>query len=607
MSGKKKAKGKSSTREVVKAEVQDEEEDEVEYREVDPMAVIEERIILIESWVEEDPHNDQIDAKHEEYIGLMEELEILGKKMRKTDKLLDQGHYNDTTKAKLQRKRDQYEQEVTDIVLYAEQDDFFDLDPEHAEDTWMASMNTNSLLGQPLETLTEMSGFEDSKAWNDSRSDFSISRSDFGNSNGSVNNGKSPKTARKGKKRLDSSTDDTDISNRENISILEKKLKRAKSMLENSTDDRERSKLLKKITEYKEKLELTQGFKHETSDEDTGLGKSDRSQISDASSLDHAPKPTPIQVMAKSTGKEAKGVKVKSKAATEEEDEGYSLLKKKLSKATKLVQSSSDSTNVKKLQKKIQEYLDQLKQYPAWKKDQSTMGYDIKGSVRKVHAKGDKLPQVEQQQPSSEDEAQQDQKDDLVRRSFARSMIESHKQHDQDDDEDTVELDNMSDHSLNLEKYVQEERTTVKLLHRKLEKVEKMMDDTLKKEGDDARYTKEFRKLQKKRTQYMTELGDDHGSLSSSSRNASFRSESIALVNNTNSAHSQPLNHSGRDSSIASAPSIKPDEESEAELLKKKLNKLEKMMKAAGAGTKEYNKLSKKKAQYQQELARLEA
>ena len=60
-------------------EEEEDEDEDVEYREVDPMmAVIEEKIILLESMTQGNPYNDQLDAKHEEYIGLMEELEILG-------------------------------------------------------------------------------------------------------------------------------------------------------------------------------------------------------------------------------------------------------------------------------------------------------------------------------------------------------------------------------------------------------------------------------------------------------------------------------------------------------------------------------------------------
>ena len=91
--------------------------------------------------------------KRDEYLSLMEELEILGKKMRKTDKML--AVPNQPNLAKLERKREQYEREVTDIVLYAEQDGFFDLDGENGEAAMVAYMKANSLLGTPLETLAE--------------------------------------------------------------------------------------------------------------------------------------------------------------------------------------------------------------------------------------------------------------------------------------------------------------------------------------------------------------------------------------------------------------------------------------------------------------------
>ena len=605
-------------------EEEEEEEEDVEYREVDPMAVIEEKIILLESMTQGNPYNDQLDAKHEEYIGLMEELEILGKKMRKTDRLLDQDQHNDTIRTKLQRKRDQYEQEVTDIVLYAEQDPFFDLDGQHAENLLMAGMNAHSLLGQPLETLTEMSGFEDSIAWNDSSS-----RLDYGSSTSSFANGRSPRTPRTPRKlqrRIEPSLrQDLTVTKDDHVSILKQKLKQAKSMFENSIDDRERRMLLKKVTEYRDKLELIQGFKQQDSDNDLlGSNRTDQSPSSEAS-ID-VPKQTAMQALVKAHGGGTQGVKVRSKASTQEENEEYLLLKKKLAKATKLAQTSSDSKNIKKLQSKIQEYVVQLQLYPSWEKDQVSMGYgsnasfgqeDADNDVQSASDDDDGEVQGEEHRRFARDEQQEQQ----VRRSVARSMMESHKQHEYDKQEQATEQPKMLQDSLNLEKYVQEERTTVKILRKKLKKVEQMMDDMLRSKGDEARYNTDFRKLQKKRTQYIAELGDDSASLSSLSLGPNATNGRATLENSTLTTPSSSSKRLGSPSVVASptigspqpsvsesnmgSPTMNPDDDSATELLKKKLKKVEKLMTTTGTSTKEYSKLARKKIQYQQELVEL--
>ena len=217
----------------------DEEEDEgslaegeEEYREVDPMQVIEDRLMLLEAWLHEDPQQEDVDQKREEYLSLLEELEILGKKMRKTDKLL--ALPNQPNVAKLESKRDQYEREVTDIVLYAEQDAFFDLEGENGEAALNAYMRANSLLGQPLETLAEMSGFEDSKAWNDSFGPLDL-RSDSGSASGEASAAKSPsRPAQPGQ-----SIANLDLSKPHNVTVLKKKLKKAKQMLEDTTSEKD--------------------------------------------------------------------------------------------------------------------------------------------------------------------------------------------------------------------------------------------------------------------------------------------------------------------------------------------------------------------------------
>ena len=50
------------------ADEQDEEEDEEEFREVDPMQVIEDRLMLLEAWLHEDPYQDDVNNKRDECL-----------------------------------------------------------------------------------------------------------------------------------------------------------------------------------------------------------------------------------------------------------------------------------------------------------------------------------------------------------------------------------------------------------------------------------------------------------------------------------------------------------------------------------------------------------
>lgn len=587
------------------AQAAEKEEDEEEYREVDPMAVIEERLMLLESWLQDDPYNEDVSAKLEEYSRLMEELEILGKKMRKTDKLLGQEQQNATTTAKLERKRDQYEREVTDIVLYAEQDEFFDVEGENGEAALNAYMKANSLLGRPLETLTEMSGFEDSKAWNDS-----VGALDY---KSDTNHSRSPNTR---KQRVGKNTfSDLDMSKPENVTILKKELKRVKTLFENSIDDAERTELLKKVTEYKEKLSTVKGYQpdDQSSDDDTALlGVSSHSALSEAS-ID-VPSRAPVQAMAQmvngggtKTNRKNNTVKVRSKAAEEAEDEGYRLLKKKLTKATQMKQKTSDAKNLKKLQKKIDKYVSQLSGYAKWEQDQYTYGYGTSTALEEEEQEAEWLEQqaaADEERLAQEEQQQQDQ---LLRRSHAKTMLEGRKKNETEEDE-ASEPDNPDDDSLNLDKYVEEERKVAKLYRKKLKKVEQLIDQMLQKEGDEARYTKEFRKLQKKRKEYLKELGEDHASLSNLSVDMSVAPsvDLSASVGNMNvSLNMSSLNQSGLEASSGTIGH--PEDDSEAGMLRKKLKKVKKMMKKAGEGTKEYTKLSKKKRQYEQEISDLES
>ena len=141
-----------------------------------------------------------------------------------------------------------------------------------------------------------------------------------------------------------------------------------------------------------------------------------------------------------------------------------------------------------------------------------------------------------------------------------------------------------------------------------------MMDDMLKSNGDEARYSTDFRKLQKKRTQYIAELGDDMASLSSLSLGPNATKERVTLTNTDTNSLGSPLvvaspkigsPQPSQSESTMGSPTMNPDDDSATELLKKKLRKVEKLMTTTGTSTKEYNKLARKKIQYQHELVEL--
>jgi len=570
MSGKSSGGKKKKKKADVEAPRREEEDEkQVEYREVDPMAVIEEKINLLRSWLEFDPQHDELEAKHTEYMGLMDELEILGKKMRKTDRLLDENHHSDSTKTNLLRKRKQYEKEVTDIVLYAEQDVFFDgKDGDMAEGGYVGHMHPNALLGRPLETLTEMSGFEDSKAWNDSRSDWSIS-------------GKSPRTPRKGHKRVDpEALRALDLTQNENLKLVKKQLIKTKAMFEDSTDDRERKELMKQVTEYTQILDKAkQGRRADTDDDDddndVGGGNGMSEVYSDGESKETKKRSKKNSTQNGGISSLSPGQTIQSPSPVDEDDERYTLLKRKLAKATTLAKNSTDDKNVRKLQTKIADYIEQLRSYPAWTKDQYSLGYGEKEEEKEVKLEKRPSKNERQRRPSLDDSQW-----------LNGSM-------------DTIMID--GNESMN--HLLDDERGTTELIQKKLKKVERMMDDLLERRGDEARYTNEYRKLQKKRTQYMTELANRSESISRSSLNKSATSEQSILISPSKGFDSPSVHESANASSSSMFDGSQQDA---VILLQKKLKKVEKMMSEMDSGTKEYIKLEKKRIQYRRELAGLD-
>ncbi|KAL3912957.1 MAG: hypothetical protein SGILL_006683 [Bacillariaceae sp.] len=117
------------------------------------MDMVEDRLRLIDSWLVDQPENERLMEKRDEYLGLLEELTILSKKLKKTSKLLVQEDKQPVL-LKLAKKQEQYSHEIEDILAYVDQDALF------AE----AEMDPSDLLGVPLETLVEQPGMEGSSA-----------------------------------------------------------------------------------------------------------------------------------------------------------------------------------------------------------------------------------------------------------------------------------------------------------------------------------------------------------------------------------------------------------------------------------------------------------
>lgn len=115
--------------------------------------LIEARLNILDLWLAEDPENDDIIKKRDEYLGLLDELSILQKKLKKTAKLLMQTNNQDrSTSLRLAKKQEQYSNELEEIVSYVESDALFDEAP----------LEPSELLGEPLETLVEQPGMEGS-------------------------------------------------------------------------------------------------------------------------------------------------------------------------------------------------------------------------------------------------------------------------------------------------------------------------------------------------------------------------------------------------------------------------------------------------------------
>jgi len=110
----------------------------------------------LETWLEStkgEDNNDDLIEKREEYRGLIEETILLQRKLRKTLKLLS-SEKSEKMLQKLSKKQDQYLGEIDEIMNYAETDVLFET----------AEIEPNELLGEPLETLMEQPGLEGSSS-----------------------------------------------------------------------------------------------------------------------------------------------------------------------------------------------------------------------------------------------------------------------------------------------------------------------------------------------------------------------------------------------------------------------------------------------------------
>lgn len=581
------------------------DEEEEELREVDPMEVVEERLMLLEAWQQEDPYNEEVEYKREEYTSLMDELEILAKKMRKTDKLLMMN--NQPNRTKLERKKDQYIREVQDIVIYADQDDFFDMDGENGEAALSAYMKANSLLGKPLETLAEMPGFEDSKAWNDSSGTL-----------GSVvaltprMSREERKVARKEKQQKQSSasslsTEAMDLTDPDAELLLRKKIRKVKQLLLESSTEADRKRLFKKHQQYKAKLAEATTIKRKKVDDDASSTHSTSSNESEES-ID-VPQRSPVKVMQNAQKRRLAADATKANAppmsvpqSKKASDSDYALLKKKFAKALKLLKAAKSEKEKDKLERKIPEYLEGLNGYAAWDSEKAEYGYGVDTDdgesvtseqlhqslshhtssttmtnhnndyelLKKKLVKANKMLQKTStskekgrlEKKISEyvnslnqfDAWEQDRysygygdRDKPKKQESApkrKSKSSKHQQVEEEGDDNNTDVNAL----------VEEQKQINKVIKRKLKKVEVLQEEMISEKGVAAKKSKAYKNLEKKRKRYLDELGEDHASLN----NVSLSMSGISL--DTTSSYSNdkaPLSSSALDTHASDSVSTK--------------------------------------------------
>ena len=125
------------------------------------LPILEDRLAVLECWLEEDPDDEELLNKQDEYLGMLEEVDVLTKKMVKTLHELEQP--DQPNPKKYESRREQYEREFGEISSYVQHDPLF-MDEQEARPVPPEFVKANSLLGKPLEDIFEMPGLEESIA-----------------------------------------------------------------------------------------------------------------------------------------------------------------------------------------------------------------------------------------------------------------------------------------------------------------------------------------------------------------------------------------------------------------------------------------------------------
>ena len=517
--------------------------------------VLEEKLCLLENWLEEDPDDVALAQKHEEYEGLLEEVEILGKKMRKTIKLLSK---NDPSKEKLERKKDQYEREFQDIVLYVQNDPFFQNQEE---------LPPSSLLGKPLEMVMEMPGLEES-----------IASMDFNNSQNDLRGGNLEEI-------------------RQSVHTLQKKLKKVEAMLETASF-KEAKKLQKKRDQYIEEIRQEQSKlariqeKLDNSRSNLRDGPDERRKREDLLesqleleddmedqelSQDASCDMSDVQEAAM----RGKALLDKEQEDTQEEEEDelpqqsrkkkhskeYKTLKKKLEKINSLIAGSSNPKEQKKLQKKRNDYASQL----------DLLGENDDGDDNGVFGDSHSSMGSKSLQLSVDTELIDDEHDELEHTELRDDSPRAGKKHTKE----------------------------YKTLKKKLAKIDQMI-------AESECNSKEQKKLQKKRNGYVSQLeslgegegfGDSHSSLGSKSLQLSVDTE---LIDDEHDELTHPQDNFQEHTELRDdSPRAGKKHTKEYKTLKKKLAKIDQMIAESECNSKEQKKLQKKRNGYVSQLESL--
>ena len=297
---------------------------------------LEKKLCLLEVWLKKEPNEEGLLGKQEEYLALSEEVDILGKKMRKTIKLLqipDQPNVH-----KLQKKRDQYEREFQDIVQFVHQDPFF----EQQSIALSQELQVNSLLGTPLESVKEMPEFEDSIATINYSHPGLVDAAEV-----------SLADKEEGHGPLYPALPDVN-----RAALLKKKIKKAKSLSKHCDNPREQNKLKKKLEQYRREL-VALGVDDDTS-EDIIISHDDMTQFQ----RKHQREEVNPQNLTCSDNVGA-GESFYNNSLSVQQSQDFQILQKKIAKIERMIQENVNDKASRKLKKKRVEYLQRLDDYEA--------------------------------------------------------------------------------------------------------------------------------------------------------------------------------------------------------------------------------------------------